>query len=108
MSKYRRAAKIDNNQNEIVKALRSIPGCTVQVSMDDILIGYKGINYWIEIKQEDAVSKKTGLILESSIKDTQKKLRAEWKGQYNICSNINQILEVMCFVSKEQKNKTEG
>jgi hypothetical protein len=93
MSKYRRAAKIDSNQNEIVKELRKIPGVTVEVNHDDILVGYKGKTYWYELKDESAVSKKTGKILESSIKDSQKKLRAEWAGHYKIVSSLEEILK---------------
>lgn len=88
----RRAAKIDKNQNEIVKELRSIPGVTVQVSMDDLLIGYKGANYWIELKEPGTVSKTTGEIRDSAIKPSQHKLRAEWKGHYKIVYCIEQIL----------------
>jgi len=95
MSKYRRAAKIDANQPEIVKTLRSIPGVTVQVSMDDILVGYRGKNFWFEIKEPGTVSKKTGEINESAIKQTQKDLRENWKGQYSIVHSIEQILEEM-------------
>lgn len=93
MSKYRRAAKIDKNQPEIVKQLRSIPGVTVQPSMDDILVGYLGKNFWFELKEPDTVSKKTGLIRESAIKESQKKLRESWKGHYSIVSSIEEILE---------------
>jgi len=92
MSKYRRAKKIDNNQPGIVAALRKLPGITVALDHDDILVGYKGSTYWIEIKQEDAVSKKSGKILESAIKDSQKRLRDTWKGHYAICWNLEQIL----------------
>ena len=99
MSKYRRAAKVDSNQNIIVANLRSIPGCTVQLGMDDILVGFKGKNYWFELKEPGKVSKKTGMIRESAIKPSQKKLREEWKGQYLIVSNIEQILEVINDVS---------
>lgn len=44
MSKHRYAASVDKNQPEIVKALRKIPGVTVQVGMDDILIGRNGMD----------------------------------------------------------------
>ena len=88
----RRADKIDENQPEIVDTLRSVPGVTVQVGMDDILVGYKGRNYWYEIKTPDCVSRKTGTILDSAKKDSQIKLEKEWKGQYRIVWNVNQIL----------------
>ena len=49
--------KIDINQPEIVKALRSA-GASVQVlsavgkGMPDVLVGYSGCNYLMEIKYE--------------------------------------------------------
>ena len=50
----RRAAKVDDNQKEIVSALRKL-GASVLITSQlkncfDILVGYKGINYIIEIK----------------------------------------------------------
>jgi hypothetical protein len=93
LSKHRRAAKIDSNQPEIVKALRAINGVTVQLSMDDILVGYKGVSYWYEIKEPETVSNVTGQVRPSAIKDSQHKLIAEWKGHYKIVWNIDQILK---------------
>ncbi len=88
----RRAAKIDQNQPQIVKALRAIPGVTVQVSMDDILVGHKGRSYWFEIKEPGMVSKKTGEINHSAIKESQHNLIKHWTGHYEIVWNIGQIL----------------
>jgi hypothetical protein len=93
VSKHRRAAKIDNNQPEIVKKLRMLPNITVEVGHDDILVGYKGINYWYEIKEPETVSNVTGQVRPSAIKDSQHKLIAEWKGHYKIVWNIDQILK---------------
>lgn len=93
MSKYRRAARKDNNENEIVKALRAIPGVTVQPNMDDILVGHKGLTYWIELKNPETVSSKTGKVRESAIKASQKKLRSEWTGHYKIVSSLEEVLE---------------
>jgi len=95
VSKHRRAAKIDKNQPEIVKALRKINGVSVQLGMDDILIGYKGINYWIEIKEPETVSNVTNEVQPSKIKPSQHELLANWKGQYHICWNIDQILKII-------------
>ncbi len=96
MSKHRYSAKVDSNQREIVTALRSLPGVSVELGHDDIFVGYKGKNYWIEIKEPDTVSKKTGEVRPSDIKPSQHKLLAEWQGHYAICWNIDQILrEVM-------------
>ena len=87
---HRRAAKIDNNQPDIVKELKRA-GFSVSVNHDDILVGYQGRTFWYEIKSEEATSRKTGKILESKIKASQKKLRAEWRGHYKIVSSFEQI-----------------
>lgn len=93
MSKYRRAAKVDANQNHIVKSLREM-GYSVLTGHDDILVGHNGVTYYFELKDpEKAVSKKTGEILESQLKPSQKKLRAEWRGHYKIVHSIEQILD---------------
>jgi len=92
VSKFRQAARVDANQPEIVKKLRQI-GATVETGKDDILVGYRGKTFWFEIKDEDAVSKKTGKILESEIQDSQKKLRREWRGHYRIVHSFEQIAE---------------
>lgn len=89
---HRRAAKVDRNQNEIVKALRKIQGVTVELDHDDMLVGHKGRTYWFELKDETAVSKKTGQVKESEKKDSQIKLEAEWAGHYEIVWNLDQIL----------------
>ena len=50
-----RNARVDKNQTEIVKALRKI-GCTVQhlhavgKGCPDLLVGYKGFNILLEVK----------------------------------------------------------
>jgi len=96
LSRYRRAAKIDSNQPGIVEALRAIPGVTVNLGHDDIIVGYRGQTYWYEIKEPGAVSKKTGEIRESEKKQSQKDLEAKWKGHYKIIWSIDQILaEIM-------------
>lgn len=94
MTKHRRAARIDENQNEIVKQLRDM-GATVQTGMDDILVGYKSRTYWFEIKDPSKTKRKDGEFKAGAIKDSQIKLAAEWKGHYDIVSSIEEILEVI-------------
>jgi len=88
----RRAARIDSNQNTIVKQLRSIPGVTVATRHEDILIGFRGLTFWVELKNPDVI-KKSGGFKAGAIKDSQEKLRNEWTGQYLIAWTIDQILE---------------
>lgn len=94
MSKYRQAAKVDANQRIIVQALRQIPGCTVETGKDDILVGYKSITRWYEIKTPDCVGK-DGKILDSAKKSKQKELEREWRGHYRIVSSVGEILQDM-------------
>jgi len=91
MSKYRRAAKIDGNQSEIVDALRNIPHVSVQTGVDDILVGYRKQTYWFEIKHPDMASKK-GVVRPSAIKESQKSLLRSWTGHYSIVTTLDQIL----------------
>ena len=90
MGKPRYAANVDLNQNSIVKDLRKF--ASVELDHDDILVGYKGKTYWYELKSEKAVSKRTGEILESAKKDSQKILEKEYKGHYKIVSSLDEIL----------------
>jgi len=95
MSKYRRAAKIDKCQPQIVKDLRAL-GISVELAKDDLLIGYKGITYWFELKDPEHVGK-DGKIVSSAIKDSQHELLATWKGHYSIVWSTEQILDEIGF-----------
>ncbi len=95
MSINRYAKKIDKNQPQIVETLRCLPGVTVDLNHNDLLIGHRGKNFWIELKKPKCVSKKTGKLLESAIRPSQKKLRDEWSGQYAIVSTIEEILDII-------------
>jgi len=90
---HRRAAKVDNNQADIVKALRKIPGVTVSLGHDDLLVGYRSVTYWFEVKMPDQVSKKTGTVRPSAKQPSQKRIESEWRGHYRIVWSVGQILE---------------
>lgn len=93
MSKYRQAAKIDANQPIIVQQLRKL-GFSVEVGHDDILVGHMGQTYWFEIKEpEKALSKRTGELLDSALKPSQKKLLKHWQGHYKVVHCVEQILD---------------
>lgn len=95
MGHPRRKKKVDRNQGEIVKQLRAIPGVTVELDHDDILVGRNGKNYWFELKDPDQVSKRTGEILESAKEDSQVKLEENWQGHYQIVWSFDQIWKVI-------------
>lgn len=91
MAQPRRAKKVDGNQPGIVKALKTIPGVTVEVDHDDILVGYRGRNYWYEIKHPDVV--RNGKVWDSEITKTERTRQTTWNGHYEIVWNIDMILE---------------
>jgi len=93
----RRNQRVDNNQKMIVDALRTIPGVSVEPGHDDILVGYNrtGLTYWYEIKNEDAVSKKTGAIKPSELTKTERDRILTWPGHYRVVWKLEQILEDM-------------
>jgi len=81
MSKYVRHKKVDANQPQIVKELRSM-GYSVSVGHDDILVGAHGKTYWFEIKTD----------AKAEVKESQKKLIKEWVGHYAIVWSTEMIL----------------
>lgn len=87
----RKRGKIDSNQKAIVKSLREIPGVSI-VSIasqgngcPDLLIGYKNLNYLIELK-----SLSTSKLTEQEIIFIE-----HWKGNVAVCYNLNQVLQVI-------------
>ncbi len=85
-------SKVDSNQPDIVDALRKIPGVTVEVNHNDILVGLENLTYWFEIKEE-SIYKKDGTLKKGALKDSQIKLLAEWEGHYSVCWTLDQILK---------------
>jgi hypothetical protein len=89
----RRAAKVDVNQPALVKALREIPGVTVETGHDDIMVGYRGNTYWFEVKTPDTVSPRTGKVRPSEITPSERDRVNYWQGHYSIVWSLDQILE---------------
>ena len=81
-----RAAKVDANQPEIVAALRKI-GATVQHlhtvgrGCPDILVGYQGENYLLEIKTE-----------KGKLTPPEGRFFADWEGQVSIVHSVKGAL----------------
>jgi len=75
----RRAAKVDRNHSEIVHALKSA-GATVQDlsavggGCPDILVGFKGVNYALEIKDGKRPPS------EKKLNERQEAWHGGWKG----------------------------
>jgi len=102
MSKYRQAARVDSNQQKIVHILRRLPGVTVEVGHDDILVGVAGSTYWFEIKRPEVIGK-DGMVRPSKITDSEKDRRANWRGHYSIVSSLEEIMIEIGLTKKKEK-----
>ncbi|NBT69102.1 MAG: hypothetical protein EBT78_15220 [Betaproteobacteria bacterium] len=91
-----RAKKVDLNQMEIVATLRKI-GATVQSlasvgnGCPDLLVGFNGINYLMEIKDGDKMPSAQKLTPD------QVKWHIEWRGEVHIVRSIYDAFEVLGF-----------
>lgn len=97
----RRAAKVDRNQAEIVRALRSV-GATVQPlhgvgqGCPDLLAGFRGQNYLLEVKDGKAAQS------DRKLTPAQVEWHGGWKGSVAIVETINDaIAAIQCRETKE-------
>ena len=87
-------AKIDDNQKLIVNALR-IAGASVQSlaatgkGCPDLLVGYGGVNYLMEIKDGNKVPSAQKLTID------QEHWHSVWKGAVHIVKNENEALKIL-------------
>jgi hypothetical protein len=87
--------RTDRNHAEIINALRKIPNLSVFSTHEvgkgfpDIVIGYKGINYLIEIKDGNKPPSARKLT------DAELQFHSNWKGQIKIVNNLDELLEIL-------------
>ena len=83
----RRATKRDANEPEIIKALREV-GATVQTisetNVTDLLVGYQGVNYLIEVKMP-----------KGKLSSGQKDWHLSWDGQVSVARSVDDALSVL-------------
>jgi hypothetical protein len=90
------AKRVDTNQKEIVKALRKI-GCSVQPLHEvghgcpDLLIGYRGKNYTLEIKDGEKPPSKRKLTPDEQL------WHYGWRGQV---ATVNSVDEAIAYVTR--------
>lgn len=90
----RRAAKVDANQKQIVKALRDA-GATVQhlhavgAGCPDLLVGFRGINYLMEVKDGHKPPSARKLT------DDQVTWHRDWRGNAHVVKSITEALAVL-------------
>ena len=95
----RRAARTDGNQGDIVAALEAA-GASVQSlaavgnGCPDLLVGYRSINYVIEVKDPAQPACKRRL------NSHQKPWHAEWRGRAHLVETVDQALLVIGAVKQ--------
>lgn len=87
----RRNAKVDDNQPMIVRALRRAGAsvqslATVGEGCTDIVVGARGENYLLEIKDPSKPK------ADQKLNPRQVKWHAEWKGQKAVVKDIQEAL----------------
>ena len=94
----RRAAKVDANQAEIVAGLRAI-GATVQplhmvgAGCPDLLVGWRGKNYLLEVKDFNAS------ITDRKLRPSQVEWHDGWEGHVATVTTVRAALFVIGAVS---------
>lgn len=90
-----RGKRVDENQKEIVDALRAL-GYSVAVTSSlgngfpDIVVGNRMRNNWLfELKD----SKKTAS--QKKLTDKEVQFQSTWKGQYSVVETLDQILDII-------------
>jgi hypothetical protein len=87
--------RTDSNHAEIIKALRKIPNLSVFSTHEvgkgfpDIVIGYKGVNYLIEIKDGNKPPSARKLT------DSEVKFHHDWRGQIKIVNNFDELFNIL-------------
>lgn len=85
----RRAAKVDGNHAEIVKALREVGARTVYLREPvDLLVGFRGINLLLEVKDLTASRKDKLSAAEQAFFDT-------WPGQRAVVTSPEEAVRVV-------------
>lgn len=99
-----RNKRTDDNQPEIVKALRRI-GCTVAITsaagdgFPDIVVGRTDLNgerknWLLEIKDGDKVPSKQVLTPD------QERFHSKWRGQIDVVNSSNQAINLIMGIGK--------
>ena len=83
----RLAARRDENEAAIVQALRKA-GATVELlsatNIPDLIVGYRGQNYLLEVKTE-----------KGKLKEGQKNWASHWRGQHAVVRTVDEALQVI-------------
>lgn len=82
---------MDDNQKSIVAALRKIGATVLHLhtlgqGAPDVAVGYKGRNYFLELKDGNKIPSKRKLTPD------EQKFHAEWRGQVAIIESVDEAI----------------
>lgn len=103
----RTAAKVDANQREIVSALRSV-GATVQPlhavgqGCPDLLVGFRGLSYAIEVK--DGAKPPSA----RKLTPAQEEWHGGWKGHVAVVSSVAEALAAIGLIDNASRWQSVG
>lgn len=88
------AARKDSNQDEIIKALRQMGATVTSVhqignGLPDILVGFRGKNFLLEIKDGKKPPSKRRLTAD------EKKWFKLWRGHAHVVNSVDEAIEVI-------------
>ena len=95
----RRAARVDGNQTDIVSALEAV-GASVQslaavgAGCPDLLVGFRGVNFVIEVKDPTQPACKRRL------NSHQKPWHTNWQGKAHLVETVEQALLIVGAVKQ--------
>lgn len=90
-----RIRKVDSNQAELVKQIRQIPGATVAHThtvsggFADVVLGYRGTNYLLEIKDHSKPPSARKLTPDEEV------FHKNWTGQIAIVQTLDDVLKLI-------------
>ena len=91
----RRRPRLDNNHQQVVAQLRAMPGVTVCSlasigdGCPDLVVGYQGQNYLIELKNPEWNPAKRKLTPD------EENWHSEWMGQVDTCETVAEVAVVI-------------
>lgn len=90
-----RARRADGNQKALVEQMRSIPGLsvvhthTVGKGLPDLILGYKGRNYLVEVKDPSQPPSKRKLTPDEV------EFHESWTGSIHIVEKIEDVIKII-------------
>lgn len=80
------AKQRDSNEAGIVAALRAVGATVERLDVVDLLVGYQGVNYLLEVKTESGAKRK------GETADRQRKWQKAWQGNVTVVKDATQAL----------------